>query len=76
MGQAAASDMVPPAVLKVFLYPGAIFHHLYKGDSLVPVWGNLLQEYNLTGDFEPASSAYKYRLEVSPGLFIGLMSHC
>ncbi|CAM6095336.1 unnamed protein product [Calypogeia fissa] len=72
VGQMAASDIVPEAVLKGFLYPGAIFRHLYQGDTLAPIWGNLLQEYNLTGDFEPASAAYKYRLEVVAGSYFAV----
>ncbi|KAL2613601.1 hypothetical protein R1flu_025293 [Riccia fluitans] len=74
MVQVAASGIMPEIMMKVLLYPGAVAHHLYRGESvssLLSVWNNLMQEYKLK-DNTPPEQSFKFRLEVVAGSYFAV----
>lgn len=61
--QLTASDVIPVAVVKSLLYPGAMAHGLVK-NLTIPSWNNLVDIYNLTSVKEAPVALDLKRLEV------------
>ncbi|XP_010670654.2 uncharacterized protein LOC104887663 [Beta vulgaris subsp. vulgaris] len=66
--QLTASDVIPVAVVKSLLYPGAMAHGLVK-NLTIPSWNNLVDIYNLTSVKEAPVALDLKRLEVLAGSY-------
>ncbi|KAL3700704.1 hypothetical protein R1sor_018726 [Riccia sorocarpa] len=74
MVQVAASGVMPEMMIKGLLYPGAVAQHLYRRgsvSSLLSLWNNLLEVYNLT-NITPPEQNFKFRLEVVAGSYFAV----
>lgn len=61
--QLIASEIFPVAVVKAFLYPGAVANGMVKNMTL-PSWDNLFNIYNLTSVKEAPAVTDLQRIEV------------
>lgn len=69
--QLVAGEIIPVAVVKAILFPGAIAHGLVK-NMTVPSWNNLPNIYNLTSVKEAPVVVDLKRLEVLAGSYFSV----